>query len=98
MGMTTFQIAMQLKARLQSVAPRDTGNLADNGIIPKQFGPKSAGVVLGGHEIAPYVVYLENGFTHYRTGKRIDKHKGWVARTVNQFAKEIAPKIGGHIA
>ena len=94
--MRILEYSYRLMAYLQQdgVVPKDTGNLQERGFSVQPDGMYSVKTVIGGVE-APYAPLLEQGFTHYITGRPVTKHKGWATRGARTFAEQLAKEIGG---
>lgn len=77
-------------------SPVDTGNLRDRGLIKQQFGPRDAGVILGGRD-APYGPITTLPWTHPRWRGKKNPNEGWATRAALAAAEEIASITGGRI-
>lgn len=97
--MRLFEYNYRLKAYLSASGrvPYNTGNLQANGFnIVQNLGAKTVALRIGGQQ-APYAPLLETGFTHYRSGRFVSKHKGWVSRGAREFAQIVADELGGSV-
>lgn len=86
-----IMLTQQERNYISNIAPRDTGNLADNALGYRPVSELKTEILIN-TETAPYQKYLEYG-TMYST-----KHKGWFKNSAKLVAKDVALKTNGMIS
>lgn len=81
---------------LKSLAPYDTGNLANNA-IKYEFPDPSVCVIYVDERVAPYMPYTTRPWVSPRWNGKKNPNEGWWQAAGELVAEDLAQKLGGEL-
>ena len=89
-------MCMEGERELRSLAPKDTGNLAYNG-VRLVFISKKEAILYVDESIAPYMPYTNEPWLSTRWNGKRNPNEGWFDRAADSIAQMLSDLVKGDV-